>query len=67
MIVLNLFVGVIMGGMDEATKEQSRARDLDEAPASVQSDVAELLTQLDDMRERLERVQSRVRSVSSSR
>lgn len=61
MIVLNLFVGVIMNGMEEAAKEQTIERELEDRPGTLQSDVSELLGQIEDMRERLEKMQSQLK------
>ena len=60
MIVLNLFVGVIMAGMEEAAKEQGIEREMEDRPQTLHSDVSQLLEQLDDMRARLEKMQSQM-------
>ena len=61
MIVLNLFVGVIMTGMDEAQREQDLARELEDRPASVQSDLRELLKQTAQLQANLERLQAQLK------
>ena len=61
MIVLNLFVGVIMTGMDEAQKEQNIAREIESRPGTLQSDISKLLTQLEEMQGRLEKMQSQIK------
>lgn len=64
MIVLNLFVGVIMNGMDEAQKEQEAARELDHARGGVDAEltvlmrhVTELHTQIETLRAKLKAAQ----------
>ena len=61
MIVLNLFVGVIMTGMEEAQREQDLARELEDRPASVQSDIRELLKQTAELQANLERLQAQLK------
>jgi voltage-gated sodium channel len=65
MIVLNLFVGVIMNGMDEAQKEQQIQTKMEERPASLQADLSELLDQIAKMQVRLETMQEQARSRGS--
>jgi voltage-gated sodium channel len=65
MIVLNLFVGVIMNGMDEAQKEQQIQNKMEERPASLQADLSELLDQIAKMQVRLETMQEQARSRGS--
>ena len=65
MIVLNLFIGVIMNGMDEAQKEQHIAAQLSDGSGSVESDIHELLEQVKAMREQIELLQGRTRQESS--
>jgi len=56
MVILNLFIGVIMNGMDEATAESERLADAarrverGDAEASVAEDLDALLSQLDALR-----------------
>lgn len=61
MIVLNLFVGVIMTGMDEAQKEQSLARELEDRPSTVQGDINDLLKQTADLQSTIERLQHQLK------
>lgn len=61
MIVLNLFVGVIMNGMDEAQKEQDVALDLDRRPDSLNAEIGAVVVQMAALQERLQRLQSRAR------
>ncbi|MGH1348109.1 MAG: ion transporter [Nannocystales bacterium] len=61
MIVLNLFVGVIMSGMEEAQREQELLRELEDRPTSVQSDVRDLLKQTVALQASLERLQAQVK------
>ena len=61
MIILNLFIGVIMSGMEEAQQEaQDEARALagDEAPSSME--LSDLVRQLGDLQDALSRAQRRV-------
>ena len=61
MIVLNLFVGVIMTGMEEAQREQDLARELEDRPSSVQSDIRDLLKQTAELQANLERLQAQLK------
>jgi len=61
MIVLNLFVGVIMTGMDEAQREQNLARELEDRPSTIESDVLDLLKQTSDLQANLERLQAQLK------
>lgn len=61
MIVLNLFVGVIMTGMEEAQREQELLRELEDRPSSVQSDVRDLLKQTVALQASLERLQAQIK------
>lgn len=61
MIVLNLFVGVIMSGMEEAQREQELMRELEDRPASVQSDIRDLLKQAVALQSSLERLQAQIK------
>jgi len=61
MIVLNLFVGVIMSGMEEAQREQELLRELEDRPATVQSDVRDLLKQTVALQSSLERLQAQLK------
>ena len=59
MIVLNLFIGVIISGMDEATAETHREEVLKkmEGPINLQRELARLDESLTEVQEQLERVQ----------
>ena len=61
MIVLNLFVGVIMNGMDEAQKEQEVARELDQWPGSVDAELTVLLRHATELQEQIERLRSKIK------
>ncbi len=61
MIVLNLFVGVIMTGMDEAQKEQILARELEDRPSTVQGDINDLLKQTAALQSTIERLQHQLK------
>ncbi len=65
MVILNLFIGVIMGGMDEARKEndlQQRAERRESLGGSPASDeVGELLGKLTSLQEDIEALQARLR------
>ncbi|MEM6291218.1 MAG: ion transporter [Myxococcota bacterium] len=61
MIVLNLFVGVIMTGMEEAQREQNLARELEDRPGSAQSDIRALLKHTEDMQMQLQRLEAQLR------
>ncbi len=61
MIVLNLFVGVIMTGMDEAQKEQQLARELEDRPGTLESDIRQLLKHSAHMQQQLERLQAQAK------
>lgn len=61
MIVLNLFVGVIMNGMDEAQKEQQLADKLRERPDTLHAELGGLLEQLVDLQGRIEKMQEMAR------
>ena len=58
MIVLNLFIGVIMSGMDEAQKEAEvrEALERNEGPASVEGELMNIQNQLEAINETLLRV-----------
>ncbi len=58
MIVLNLFVGVIMTGMEEAQREQDLARELEDRPSDIQGDIKNLLKQTEEMQANLERLRA---------
>lgn len=59
MIVLNLFIGVIISGMDEATEEAHREQVVEsmKGPASLQRELTKLDDALGDVRQQLNRVQ----------
>ncbi len=61
MIVLNLFVGVIMTGMDEAQKEQNIARELEDRPSTMENDLATLETQLAAIQLQVDRIRGKLR------
>jgi voltage-gated sodium channel len=61
MIVLNLFVGVIMTGMEEAQREQDLARELESRPSTVEQELRELLKQTAAMQTNLERLQAQLK------
>lgn len=61
MIVLNLFVGVIMTGMEEAQREQELLRELEDRPSTVQDDVTDLLKQTVQLQASLERLQAQIK------
>jgi voltage-gated sodium channel len=65
MIILNLFIGVIMNGMDEAQKDAEQAELIrlrgDDAEPILDEDLAELQQQLAAMQSALERAQKRAR------
>ena len=61
MIVLNLFVGVIMTGMEEAQREQDLARELEDRPSTVEGELRELLKQTAAMQMNLERLQHQLK------
>ena len=65
MVILNLFIGVIMGGMDEARKEndlQQRTERRDAKGGSPPSDeMGELLEKLGDLQGDIEALQARLR------
>jgi voltage-gated sodium channel len=61
MIVLNLFVGVIMNGMDEAQQEQNIARELDEKPGTIEAELADLAKHVLSIKARIERIQSKAK------
>jgi voltage-gated sodium channel len=61
MIILNLFVGVIMNGMDEAQKEQTLARELDERPGTMESELAVLARQAEALTAQIERLQGQAK------
>jgi voltage-gated sodium channel len=65
MIVLNLFVGVIMQGMDEAQKEQQLEDKLREPPETLAAELGGLLEQLAKLQARIEKMQAEERSRSS--
>jgi voltage-gated sodium channel len=65
MIVLNLFVGVIMNGMDEAQKEQQLADKLREPPDTLHAELGGLLEQLATLQDRVEKMQAQARSRES--
>ena len=65
MIVLNLFVGVIMNGMDEAQKEQQLADKLRERPDTLHAELGGLLDELGKLQERIEAMQAQARSRGS--
>ncbi len=58
MIVLNLFVGVIMTGMEEAQREQDMARELEDRPADIYGDIKNLVQQTEEMQANLERLRA---------
>ena len=65
MIVLNLFIGVIISGMDEA-REQAHREEMDEAlegPAGLTRELTELEESLSQAHERLEQVQHYARQL----
>ncbi len=59
MIVLNLFIGVIISGMDEATEEAHREQVLEtmKGPQNLQRELSKLDESLGDVRTQLDRVQ----------
>ena len=59
MIVLNLFIGVIISGMDEATAEAHREQVMEsmKGPVNLQQELTKLDESLGDVREQLHRVQ----------
>jgi voltage-gated sodium channel len=61
MIVLNLFVGVIMSGMDEAQREQNLVRELTDSPQTVGEELTELLQQVEALQGRITRIQGKAR------
>ena len=70
MIILNLFIGVIMNGMDEAQKEAEEGqlialRQGDEP--SLEEDLSELQKQLVAVQEQLERAQKRAHKLGSQK
>jgi voltage-gated sodium channel len=65
MIVLNLFVGVIMNGMDEAQKEHQLEDKLRQRPESLEAELGGLLDQLGEIQGRIEKMQAVARSRSS--
>jgi len=69
MIILNLFIGVIMAGMEEAQKDADNAelirlRTGDEP--SVHDDLADLQQQLEDMQALVERVQEKAKGITKA-
>ena len=62
MVILNLFIGVIMGGMDEARRE-SAAEEAERAGSKFSLDVElyELTEQVSDLNERIQRIQTELR------
>jgi hypothetical protein len=66
MIVLNLFIGVIMNSMQEAsaelerTQELQRAREAGAEPPTVEHELFELQRSAHDLAERVARLQKRV-------
>lgn len=71
MVILNLFIGVIMGGMDEAKKEtELEARTLarqQTGAVSVAQDVDELLGKLGSITEELEMLKGRIAKEEAAR
>jgi voltage-gated sodium channel len=68
MIILNLFIGVIMNGMEEAQKESEEAARVAErgggAP-TLQDELADLQKQLEEMQSQVERVQKVARKTAA--
>lgn len=68
MVILNLFVGVIMNGMEEAREElEAEARALNRQAATLESEMEELQGILDQLQERLGRVQTMARSEKTAK
>ncbi len=58
MVFLNLFVGVILSGMDEAQKEADMLNEAEQPSAKLlDTELSKLLSQLSDVQEQLERMQ----------
>ena len=67
MIILNLFIGVIMSGMDEAQKENEMAdlvRRRAEAGSTVQDDLEQIMNKRNDIQSELEVLRTRSKSDS---
>ena len=65
MIILNLFIGVIMNGMEEAQQEAEEAeliRLRGGGPPTIQDDLAELEAQLEALNETVTRVKKKIRT-----
>ena len=68
MIILNLFIGVIMNGMDEATAdaelllEQKRLKDRGETSPTVENDIFELVKSINDLNERVGVIQRKLKA-----
>jgi voltage-gated sodium channel len=71
MVILNLFIGVIMGGMDEAKKEtELEARTISRAQTgavSVAQDIDELLSKLGAITDELEMLKGRIAKEEAAR
>lgn len=66
MVILNLFIGVIMNGMDEATAdaelllEEKRLKDRGESAPTIEHDIFELAKAIDDLHSRVGVVKKKV-------
>lgn len=62
MIVLNLFVGVIMNGMDEAQKEQEAEREVDQHSGNVDAELTVLLRHASELHDQIEALRMRLKA-----